>query len=74
MDKEQIDDLLHKLDVFASNKDIHCGLPMWEMAEMREIVRKALNVPLEFPAIDLGMIPGDGPKHPFESFEYTERN
>lgn len=30
--------------------------------------------PLTFPAIDLGMIPGDGPKHPFEPWEYTERS
>jgi hypothetical protein len=32
------------------------------------------SAPLEFPAIDLGMIPGEGPKHPFEPFQYTERS
>lgn len=30
--------------------------------------------PLEFPPIDLGMIPGTGANHPFEPFEYCERN
>jgi hypothetical protein len=29
---------------------------------------------LEFHPIDLGLIPGVGPKHPFESFDYTERS
>lgn len=55
--------------------DVHeMSLAIADLQKRVEALESAKPQPLTFPAIDLGMIPGDGPKHPFESFEYTERN
>jgi hypothetical protein len=55
--------------------DVHeMSLAIADLQKRVEALESTVQPPLEFPEIDLGMIPGEGPKHPFEPFEYTERN
>lgn len=50
------------------------GAPLTGVQVYESVLAPGKDAREFYPPIDLGAIPGDGPNHPFEPFNYTERS